>query len=84
MPWHDDDHKFGEGKEVTQRELEDLLKSFPAPSIDPYIDRFQGRIATVCLVDNGKCYYCGDRAIYAFRSRLYCASCWLELDEDRD
>ena len=101
MPWHDDDHKFGESEaemtwdDVAKKlvplieDLEEDWKRLAPPPIDEYLQYIGSPIGipligTVCLVDNGRCYYCQERAVYAYRSRLYCATCWLELNEDDD
>ena len=106
MPWHDDDHKFGESEaemtwnDVAKKfipifeEMEEDFKQLAPPGFvtslpkypvwEPAPVDFAMSISTVCLVDSGKCYYCQDKAVYAFRSRLYCATCWLELSEDDD
>ena len=90
MPWHTDDHKFGEAKGVTQRELEELLKPLPPPPIDKdlnslrtQIDNRVRSVSTVFLVDEGRCRVCGDEAVYAYLSKLYCPACWLAFRDDR-
>ena len=76
MPWHTDDHKFGER---SPRSVLSEIMPLPAPPIDPV---FLEPIGTVALVDGGNCYFCGHRATYAFKGYLYCPTCWIALDED--
>lgn len=119
MPWHTDDHKFGEGEmtwdDVAQKFVplfEDLEEDFkrcePLPRLPHKVQFVRGSLkvgekgkplpappilddtpypwgppqSTVCRVESGKCYYCGDEATTGFRSRLYCTTCWLALNED--
>ena len=70
MPWHNDDHKFGEG--AIDYSLPNKIVPLPPPPID----------ATIALVDSGRCYVCGAFAVYLFKGKMYCSACWLAWDED--
>ena len=104
MPWHTDDHKFGESSEGLDRAIRELeermggefkvFKPLPPPPIDEALahrlqyvaDTLVGipMVGTVCLIDEGRCHVCGEEAVYAFRSKLYCPTCWLAMRDDED
>ncbi len=71
MPWHSDDHKFGESVEGLAVEEMDVINIFQPPLF-----------GSLAIVDSGRCHVCGDWADYVFRGKLYCAICWLAWDED--
>ena len=67
LPWHDKSHTFGVATDTGDA---DSIQQPRSPRADT--------LSTVALVETGKCYYCGQPALYAFRSKLYCGTCWVE------
>jgi hypothetical protein len=81
MPWHTDDHKFGEGSDKGDDEgLQSADNSLtPRTTEDGVLS------AVECsLVTEGDCYYCGEPAVYSCGERLYCPECFGGLQEDRE
>ena len=86
IPWHTDDHKFGESSEpkitCDGEDVKDW-KKFDPPMIDPVLRDMTEeytRLHTISIVDSGKCRYCHERAVYAHMGYLYCATCWMAED----
>ena len=80
MPWHTDDHKFGESTKVTWGDV--------AEKLVPFIEVLEKEwkewkeIGTIAMVEDGLCHVCGGFAVYLFMGKLYCPTCWLAWDED--
>ena len=91
LPWHGEDHVFGEGSDDKDRPNDDAdVADLGEPGVDKDID-LAARTAeqcvldsTVFLVETGKCYWCRERAVYGYKGKLYCVSCWFDSDDDRD
>ena len=80
---------------LTRREMEDIERLKTAKRTHkthftvPELPWKKGRVAsrsdhgsTVHIVDHGNCYFCKRPAVYAYRGKLYCAECWIDMDED--
>ena len=75
MPWHTDDHRFGERGEDAGVQDTDVINVFQ-PLAPPPID------STIAMIDDGRCYVCGKYATYLYKGKLYCVGCWLAWDWD--
>ena len=101
MPWHTEDHVFGQSSDKPPGPEQDEGGDGPntdsefaplgKPGVDEGIDKSicqardsLGNVGTVFLVDHGKCYWCTEPAVYGYKGRLYCISCWSDSDGDRD
>ena len=96
LPWHGEDHVFGRSTDTPpgpeQDEPRDDTEFVPLgePGVDEDIDlatraaRRSVLDSTVFLVDSGKCYWCREPAAYGYHGKLYCISCWLDTEGDRE
>ena len=89
MPWHSEDHKFGETSgDRPDEPLDDgTVKPIGEPGVDESIDEFERAArdsilaSTIFLVDAGRCYWCKSRAAYGYQGKLYCFECWSDDEE---
>ena len=69
LPWHNKEHTVGVATDTGN-----------VGRVQSARPRRRYIFSTVELVEAGKCYYCRHVAIYGFRGRLYCGSCWIALE----
>ena len=69
LPWHDKEHAFGVATDTGDA---NSVQSTRPPREDIF--------SPIELVETGKCFYCGWGAIYKFKGKLYCGTCWIALD----
>lgn len=86
LPWHTDDHKFGESTDGDGPDADPTPEQDRGDEGDSEPERAtRGSVAcTYSLVDTGKCYWCPNYAFVGYGGKLYCPDCWSGLEEDRE